>query len=180
MDGNFCSSVGVYHGFNWILPEPLQMILSVIQQKEFAESQFKEFRPPAPITRDSASIFAESIWPNQPIKNIQQEKYHGWPSFFVEKDGGRIILSIPTGHYYIKTRYTRRTFSPKRELVHTKIYWGKIFKTIHATGWLDRRLGTWLADIFSLTLITFGLTGSMMWTIPRVQRLIRSRFSKNA
>ena len=161
-------------GLTGIYMNHSKMVLSLFKQKEFAESQFNGLRPPAPITQDYARIFAESIWPERPIKKIWKKDYHGWPSFFVRKNKGLIILSIPTGHYYVKTRYTRRTFSPDGELVHEKLYWGRVFKDLHETGWLGGGLGTLLADIVSIAMIMFGVTGPMMWTIPRVRRLFRS------
>ena len=186
--GDFLRTLRTIHGWlgifvvPWVLIMGLtgfymnhsKMVLSLFQQKEFSESQFEKFQPPTTITRDTARILAESVWPKQSIKKIWKKDYHGRSSFYVRKATGLVILSIPTGHYYLKTRYTRRTFSPKGELVHKKIYWGRIFKDLHETGWLGGGMGTLLADIISIALIFFGVSGSMMWTIPRVRRFFRS------
>ncbi|MBT3329892.1 MAG: hypothetical protein HOK21_24310 [Rhodospirillaceae bacterium] len=145
-------------------------VISIFQQAEFSEKELEALRPSAPITRESARILAGSVWPDQHIRKIWKENYHGRPSFFVSTGKGRIILSIPTGHHYIKTRYTRRTFTPNEGLVHRKVYWESIFSDLHKTGWLGGGLGTWLADLFSFVLLLFGLSGSMMWLVPRITR----------
>jgi len=141
---------------------------------QFSESGFEEEVPPRPITRESARLLGAALWPDEPIREIAEKPYHGRPSYYVKKRSGTVVLSIPTGHYYTKTRYLRRTFSPRGELLHTKVYWGRIFKELHVTGWLGRGLGTWLADIVSLSMVVFGLTGAFMWWTQRGRRLLRA------
>ena len=148
-------------------------ILSIFQPDEVSEARLETLRPPAAITRDSAEKLAQSIWPGQPIRKIWQEQYHRRPSFIVQTGRGRLILSIPTGHHYIKTRYFRRTYVPGEGLVPSKLYWGSVFSDLHETGWLGGRFGTWLADLFCLALLLFGVTGLLMWSIPRIRGLMR-------
>ncbi|MDA1098864.1 MAG: PepSY domain-containing protein [Proteobacteria bacterium] len=187
MQGSFLRILRTVHGWLGIivLPWALSMgltglymnhsgfVLSFFPQDEFSESRLDELKPPAPITRENARSLAKSIWPRQPVQKLWQEDYHGRPSFFAETSKGWVILSIPTGHHYVKTPYTRRTFTPKEGLVHSKIYWGNIFEDLHETGWLGGGLGTWLADLFCIALVLFGVSGSMMWSIPRIGRLIK-------
>ncbi|MDH3594110.1 MAG: PepSY domain-containing protein [Rhodospirillales bacterium] len=150
-------------------------VLPLFGPQAFSESGFEAERPAAPITRERARALAESVWPEDPIRKISEKDYHGRPSFYVEKRRGKVILSIPTGHYYLKTRYTRRTFSPQGQLLHSKTYWGTIFKDLHRSGWLGWGLGTWPADLVSIAMVVFGLTGSMMWWVPRTRRFLRKR-----
>jgi hypothetical protein len=140
----------------------------------FSESGFEEQVPATPITRESARRLGKTIWPQQEIRDITEQRYHGRPSYVVKKRRGTVILSIPTGHHYLKTRYLRRTFSPRGELLHTKVYWGRIFKELHVTGWLGRGLGTWLADAVSISMVVFGLTGAFMWWTQSGRRLLRA------
>lgn len=151
-----------------------KLVLSALGQQAFSESGFDAEQPPAPITEGSARLLGAAVWPEDPIREISQKPYHGRPSFFVKKRRGSVILSIPTGHYYLKTRYSRRTFAPDGRLLHSKRYWGRIFKDLHEAGWLGRALGTWPADLVSLAMIVFGITGSLMWWMPRVRRFLRS------
>lgn len=167
-------------GFTGLYMNHSGLVLAIFQQAEFSEDLLEELRPPSPVTRDSARILAASIWPKEPIQKIWREDYHGRPSFFAETAKGWLIQSIPTGHHYVKTRYTRRTFTAKEGLVHSKIYWGSIFEDLHETGWLGGGLGTWLADLFSVALILFGLTGSLMWSMPRIRRLLLAREERAA
>jgi len=149
-------------------------IMSFVPQEKYDERQFNLLKPALPITEKSARILANSIWPELPVRKIWKKTYHGWPSYFVRKGNRRIILSIPTGHYYAKVRYSRQTFTPGGKLVHTKIYWWRILKDLHERGWIGGALGTWLTDIFSAALILFGLSGAIMWGTPRIRKLKRS------
>jgi len=136
----------------------------------FSEKNFDQQRPLSPITREQARRLGETVWPTDPIKKISEDTYHGRRSFMIRKKSGTAILSIPTGHYYLKTRYKRHTYSPGGELLHTKTYWGRMFKDIHRSGWLGGSLGTWIADTVSLAMVIFGITGALMWLMPRIKR----------
>jgi len=149
-------------------------IWAAFPQAKYDESQFNQLKPSSPITQESALNLANSIWPDLPVKKTWEKVYHGWPSYFVRKGNARVILSIPTGHYYTKVRYARRTYTPQGELVHTKYYWGRVLKDLHVTGWIGGALGTWLADIFSVVLIFFGLSGVIMWSTPKIRKWKRS------
>lgn len=157
------------------------MVLSWIGQVEFSEQAFDAQKLQAQKTLDDARRLGETIWPAQPIKRIFREDYHGRESFHVRKNSGTIILSIPTGHYYVKTVTSRKTYSPDGQLLHFKRYWGRVFKQLHETGWLGGGMGTWLADIVGLCMILFGSTGLILWATPRLRRLTsRSRRSPPA
>jgi uncharacterized iron-regulated membrane protein len=59
-------------------------------------------------------------------------------------------------------------------LLHSKIYWGAIFKGLHRAGWLGGGLGTWLADITSLAMVIFGMSGVVLGWAPRSRRISRA------
>lgn len=48
-----------------------------------------------------------------------------------------------------------------------------MFGVFHRTGWLGWSLGTILADITSLALIVFGLSGMVLWYLPKHKRFKR-------
>ena len=150
-------------------------ISSTIFPSAFSEKDFDQHQPSLPITREQAQLLGDRVWPADSIVEISEKDYHGRPSFMIRKNSGTAILSIPTGHYYLKTRYERRTFSPDGQLLNTKTYWGTILKDIHRSGWLGGGLGTWIADAVSLAMVVFGITGTMMWSVPRVRRLRQRR-----
>jgi hypothetical protein len=95
-----------------------KLVRPLFGPQAFSESGFEGQRPAAPITRERVRALAAALWPEEPIGKISEKDYHGRPSFFVETRRGKVILSIPTGHYYLKTRYTRRTFSPEGAAIY--------------------------------------------------------------
>ena len=145
-------------------------LLDWLGPQEFSEIGFVAHGSESPIDADRARHLAAGFWPDQPIKSVQEEIYHGRPSYVVKKAGGRIILSIPTGHHYQKSRYIRRTFAPDGTLLHTKVYWGAVFKDLHETGWLGGGMGTVLADLVALAMVFFGMTGAILWSVPKLRR----------
>lgn len=151
-----------------------QMILSVLEGPKYAENRFDEWNVTEPVTEASARAVAITVWPGEPIEKVTEKDYHGRPSFEFKKQSGRVIVTRPTGHYFVKTRYTRRTYAPDGELLHSKTYWGVIFKGLHRAGWLGGGLGTWLADITSLAMVVFGTTGVVLWWMPRSRRILRA------
>ena len=119
-----------------------QMILSVLEGPKYAESRFDEWPVTEPLTREAARALAMTVWPGEPIGKVTEKDYHDRPSFDFKKPSGHIIVTRPTGHYFVKTRYTRRTFAADGELLHSKTYWGAIFKGLHRAGWFGGALGT--------------------------------------
>lgn len=158
-------------GFFLNHPKPF---LWVLEGPKYAESKFDEWPVTEPATIDMARLVALSVWPDEAIVETKEKIYHDRQSFEFKKASGRIIVTQPTGHYFVKTNYTRRTYAPDGELLHSKIYWGSIFKGLHRAGWLGRSLGTWLADLTSLAMVIFGCTGAIVWWAPRSRRLLRS------
>ncbi len=111
-------------------------LLDWLGPQEFSEIGFAAHRPAAPIDAEAARSLAAAFWPEQAIKSVQEGLYHGRASYLVKKTGGSIILSIPTGHYYQKSRYIRRTFAPDGTLLHSKVYWGAVFRIcMKPVGW---------------------------------------------
>ena len=152
-----------------------KVIGQIFFPKEFSEKNFGQHQPPSTITRNQAHLLGERVWPADPIKKISEEIYHGRRSFMIRKNSGTAILSIPTGHYYLKTRYKRHTYSPAGQLLNTKTYWGAVLKDIHRSGWLGGGLGTWIADAISLAMVVFGITGTLMWSVPKFKRIRHRR-----
>jgi uncharacterized iron-regulated membrane protein len=120
-----------------------------------------------------------TIWPDEPVQKVAETVYHDRPSFEVTMLSGKVIVTRPTGHYFVKTANTRRTYAPDGELLHSKIYWGAMFKRLHRDGWLGGGLGTWLADITSISMVVFGLTGAFLWWLPRSRRVWRAATRRN-
>jgi len=149
-------------------------ILPLFETAQYDESQFALWPGAVPATRDSAMAVAAAVWPGETPTEVLERDYHGHPSFEIVLPSGRVIVTQPTGHYFVKTGFTRRTYAPDGTLLHSKIYWASVFKRLHVTGWLGRGLGTWLADLTSLAMVVFGLSGAVLWALPRLGRARRA------
>jgi uncharacterized iron-regulated membrane protein len=152
-----------------------KLVLSWIGQTEFSEAGFSAQQLPVPKSKQDALALARTVWPNEDVQRVFKKDYHNRPSVHVKKQSGTIILSIPTGHYYVKTPFSRLTYAPDGTLLHEKRYWGRVFKQLHESGWLGGGMGTWLADTVALAMIVFGTTGLIIWSTPKLWRLRASR-----
>jgi len=150
------------------------MILSLLEGPKYAESRFDDWPVAEPVTRETARAIAITVWPGEAIEKVTEKDYHDRPSFEFKTASGLVIVTQPTGHYFVKANYARRTYAPDGELLHSKIYWGGMFKRLHRDGWLGGGLGTWLADITSLAMVIFGMSGVVLWWVPRSRRLLRA------
>ncbi len=152
-----------------------QAVLHVLDGPPYDESRFDAWPVSAPVTLESARKVALGVWPDEPILRERKVRYHKRHGFEFKKASGSIIVVKPTGHYFVKTAFRRRTYAPDGTLLHTKIYWGPLFSRLHRTGWINWSLGTWLADIASLAMVAFGFSGALLWLLPRLGRRRRAR-----
>ncbi|NQV44738.1 MAG: PepSY domain-containing protein [Rhodospirillales bacterium] len=146
-------------------------VIYPVIESSYSEIAFQALPVGEQGTQADAERLAAQAWPDQQTTKTWRESYHDRPAIYVQNAKGLTILSITTGHYYVKSRYLNRTYAPDGELLNTKVYWGPVFKDLHQAGWLGWGLGTWIADIVGGAMALFGLTGMMMWGVPRVRRL---------
>lgn len=131
--------------------------------------------PALNITPTQSAGIAQRYWPDEAVKEYRNDrKYHGFDVYIFKKDSGQIIIAKTTGHYYVKTAFTRRTFSPDGVQLHRKIYWKSLFKWLHVRGWPTKALGTWLADITATAMIYFSISGLWLFFAPRIKRIKRA------
>ncbi|GEM_PF-524909 len=152
-----------------------RQIYRLLPNGSYDEAQFDQWPSPHPVDRDAARAIADIYWPDEGIKSTKEKKYNKRKSFEFKKDSGRIIVVKATGHYWVRTAFTRITYDPDHNALTKKIYWGRIFKTLHTRGWVDRTFGTWLADITGAAMVIFGLSGLYMFFAPRFRRLSNRR-----
>ncbi|MCP3972745.1 MAG: hypothetical protein GY717_20970 [Rhodobacteraceae bacterium] len=145
-------------------------ILSLIDAEPYEESQFAGWPGARPADLEAALDIAAGVWPDEPVLASENGVYHDKRSFILKKASGRVIVTRDTGHYFVKTNLTRTTFAPDGTRLHRRIYWGSIFGQLHTDGWVGGRLGSWLADITSVAMVVFGLTGIVLWWLPRARR----------
>jgi len=149
------------------------LVLDWIGSNEYDESQFYDW-PIADITLPDALIIAQQYWPDEDIISLKEDTYHEFESFVFKKESGRVIVTKETGHYFVKSNFIRRTFSPEGEQLHRKTYWKSVFKWLHVRGALTNVIGTWLADITAGAMVFFSLSGLWLFFAPRIKKIKRS------
>ena len=150
-----------------------KVVNSWLATASYDEAQFADWPNASPVLLPTAREFALTIWPDEALLKTQEDSYHGFNSFIFRFDSGRVIVTQDTGHYYIKTSLTRTTFAPDGSELHHKIYWSSVFKWLHVRGWLNNSFGTWLADIVSVSMAVFALSGAYLFWAPRGRRWSR-------
>jgi hypothetical protein len=151
-----------------------KVVNQLLGSTSFDESQFQIASESESLSIASARQLAQKIWPDQQIIKERAIEYHGFASLQFFKPSGQVIVAIQTGHFYEKTRYYRYTYDPEGNLVDRKFYWSYLFRYFHEAGWIDNSFGVWFADITSLALIIFGLTGFYLFLLPRLRKLRRA------
>lgn len=155
-----------------------QGITAFLDGADYDESLFYSHSAAQFTDYQAAFALAETIWPGEQIEDSRDEPYHGHDAFQFAKPSGRIIVTQGTGHYFVKTRTSRLTYAPDGTLLDRHIYWGPMLKQLHTDGWLGGSLGTWLADITALAMLVFGLTGIVLWWVPRAAKFKRALFGR--
>ena len=157
-------------GFYLNHPEIIRAI-SPYSNYEDNSSEFPRLQ--VPLTLEQSADIARNFWNDRQMIAIEEMNYHGHDAIRFQRDSGEIIIVPATGHYYLKTRFSNRMYSPEGELLGRKIYWDYLFGIFHRTGWLSRDIKTVFADITALALVVFGITGLALWYLPRHRRLKR-------
>ncbi len=130
--------------------------------------------PAENLSKEAAEQIALSVWPDQPIQKAGMTKYRNNQSLAFQKEDGHIIIPVPKARiYFVVTPFREFTYALDGKLVHQQYNLKRLFKTLHERGWASKRFGTWFADIVAGAMVFFGLTGFIMWLVPKVRRLRR-------
>jgi hypothetical protein len=114
---------------------------------------------------------AAAFWSNEAINEAKAVSYHGNVAIQFSKPSGRIYVAVRTGHYYQRGRFFRVTYSPEGKVVQRKIYWNNLARYFHEVGWIDNRFGVLLADIIAFALVVFGISGVLIFLLPKARKL---------
>jgi hypothetical protein len=147
-----------------------RLVMGALAGSAYDESQFDAWADPKPMTVETARDLAEALYPRRTASLDGDMTYHGREAAIFELDGTQVIVALRTGHYWIKTDFRRVTHAPDGTVLETKTYWDSIFKRLHVRGWLTSDFGTWAADITAMAMVVFGLTGIVLFLIPRIRR----------
>lgn len=155
------------------------LVMGFLSSGGYDEEQFDVWPDPRPKSPDSARVLAETLFPGQPILVDAETSYHDRDAAIFNVGDSQLIVALKTGHYWVKTDFRRVTYAPDGQVLETKTYWQSIFKRLHVRGWLTNRFGTWAADITAAAMVIFGLTGIILFLLPRLRRLKNRRRMRN-
>ncbi len=136
--------------------------LGLLPGSSYDEAQFDQWPAPQKLDIAGARAVAAAVYPNQQLKQRSAKRYHGRNVAIFDAPKGRVIVALDTGHYWVKTRFTRRTFDPSGRQIDFKIYWTSLFRYLHSRGWMDSTFGTWIVDVTGGLMVLFGLTGIVL------------------
>jgi len=147
-----------------------RLVMGWLEGEAYDEAQFDSWPGTKPVTVEAAQALAEALFPGSDVTLAEDTAYHGREAATFDADGTQVIVALATGHYWIKTDFTRTTHAPDGTVLERKTYWEGIFKRLHERGWLTSAFGTWLADITAAAMVVFGLTGIVLFLLPRLRR----------
>lgn len=146
------------------------LVEDILAGDGYDEAAFDRWPTPHPMTPDAAQVFANGLFPGQDLTPQSDKTYHGRDVARFEQGSTEVIVALTTGHSWIKTDLQRVTYAPDGSVLDTRIFWGTVFKRLHVRGWLSRSFGTWFSDITAAAMVLFGLTGIVLFLMPRLRR----------
>lgn len=157
-----------------------RLVMGWLEGAGYDEAQFDAWPGARPVTVEAAQALAEGLYPGAEVTLAGDTSYHGRAVATFEADGPQVIVALATGHYWIKTDLTRTTHAPDGTVLERKTYWEGIFKRLHVRGWLTSTFGTWLADLTAAAMVIFGLSGIILFLMPRLRRRRNRRQMRQA
>jgi hypothetical protein len=147
-----------------------RLVMGWLEGEGFDEAEFDRWPGAQRLDIAAAQALAEAVLPGQTLTPAKETRYHGREAAVFEAGGTEVIVALQSGHYWVKTDLTRVTHAPDGTVLETRTYWEGIFKRLHEQGWLTRSFGTWLADITAAAMVLFGLSGIVLFLVPRLRR----------
>jgi hypothetical protein len=147
-----------------------RLVMGWLEGTAYDEAQFDVWPGAKSLTVTEAQSLAAGLFPGADLTPQDDATYHGRKAAIFDAEGTQVIVALETGHYWVKTDLTRMTYAPDGTVLETKTYWEGIFKRLHEQGWLTRTFGTWLADITAAAMVVFGLSGIVLFVVPRLRR----------
>lgn len=147
-----------------------RLVTGWLEGDSYDEAQFDAWPGAQPLTVEAAEALAGSVYPGATLTLAEDQAYHGREAAIFAAGDAQVIVALKTGHYWVKTDLTRTTHAPDGTLLERKTYWEGIVKRLHERGWLTRTFGTWLADITAAAMVIFGISGIVLFLVPRLRR----------
>lgn len=166
-------------GFTGLYMNHNDLILSLFPTAHYDTDQFDTAPGITLQDADSARLIAQSLAPDADLRLTSDDVYRERDVFTFDAGSSDVIIDADTGHAWVNSRYLTRTYAPDGTRLHTRVRWSRVLSSIHTRGWVGTTLGTWLADITAGALVIFGLSGLVLFTMPRLRR-IKNRRAKAA
>lgn len=156
------------------------LVLALLDAPGYDEAGFESWPDLRPQSPDTARALAEGLLSDESLTPDPETRYHDREAAIFTAGGTQVIVALATGHYWVKSDTRRVTHAPDGTMLETKIYWERIFKRLHEWGWLSSRFGSWLADITATAMVVFGLSGIVLFLVPRFRRRQNRRRMRQA
>lgn len=153
-----------------------ERLLNSLLAADNVDQYWSENEPGRLPNEDAAREWVVQHFPALHVKAVRDEPYHGKSAFIFDAGRQSVIAPKNSSFYFVKDGYARRLYDASGGVVQTHRYWPAILKELHVRGWVKSPVGTMIADVFALVLVTFGVTGTFLWLGPR---LLRARAKRN-
>ncbi|MFN4201622.1 MAG: PepSY-associated TM helix domain-containing protein [Tabrizicola sp.] len=157
-----------------------KLVMGWLEGEGYDETQFDSWPGVRALTVAEAQAIAEAVVPGADVTLDGDKSYHGREVATFVAGETKVIVALATGHYWVRTAFSRKTYAPDGTMLEARTYWEGIFKRLHVRGWLTSALGTWLADITAAAMVVFGLTGIVLFLVPRLRRRQNRRQMRQA
>lgn len=123
-----------------------------------------------PVSANAAGAIARRTWPWAVHDITRKGFFRDLPVFRIASDAGEVIVLRDTGFYWVQTRFWRVFHDTAgRELSRT-LRFGVGAGHSHAGGLAKAQVFEILADLVSVMLVAFGVSGLALVLVPRRRR----------
>lgn len=167
-------------GFTGLYMNHDELVLSLFPTEHYDTAGFDASPLAAPRDEAAAEAIALRIAPGADLfLDDGEDRFRHRDVFTFDAGDYDVIVDRATGFAWTDSRYVTRTYAPDGEWLHTRLRWARVLSSIHERGWVGTTFGTWLADITAAALVVFGLSGLVLFVMPRLRR-VKNRRAKAA
>lgn len=165
--------------FPWVLAYGLtglymnhgKAFLSVFPQDQI-DGMIVEDRPGAFPDAASVVAWAKTTAHADVMRSIKEASYHNHAAWIVTLDDRSELIAFKNSSQYVhKTRYERSLYASDQSIIDSHTYWPRILRELHERGMVSSPFGTFFADLFSIALILFAVSGILAFLLPKLARL---------
>lgn len=158
-------------GFTGLYMNHDDLILSIFPTEHYATDGFDSSPLARPQDEASAAAMAARLAPGADLfLDDEEDRFRHRDVFIFDAGDVDVIVDRATGFAWTDSRYMTRTYAPDGTWLHTRVRWSRVLSSIHERGWVGTAMGTWLADITAGALVIFGLSGLVLFAMPRLRR----------